>query len=447
METRIHPPVHSATYAPEKATALALRLAHAENALRVLTSGQVDAIIDPDGRAYLLRPAQEQLRQTEQRLRATIESSTDVITVVNRGGEIVSQSNAAKRTLSYEPDEMVGKRFFEFVHTEDLPKVHAAYVNVIEGLIDCATVQFSHRDGFGVHRLIDASLGKLRGISPSCVVISMRAAAPQERPRAKPTSREPAPASGGTDRFLAMLSHELRTPLTPVIMAVGELIDDERFADAHPTLNMIRRNIQLQSRVLEELTDFVAVGQHKVRLKIEAVDVHEHVQFVVEICRQEIVNAQIEMLCYLRASEHTVLADSARLQQVMWNLVKNAVKFSALGSIISITTINDPPGYLTIEVADHGIGIEPDLLPRVFDAFQQDDHSPRERDGLGLGLFIAQGLAEAQGGTLSAHSGGRGMGVTLRLCLPLIKPGEVAASAKRESVFFPPVSASAVNHP
>jgi len=175
MESMMPLAVQPAPYAPEKATALALRLAHAENALRMLTLGQVDAIIDPDGRAYLLRPAQEQLRQSEQRLRATIEGSSDVITVVDRGGAIVSQSNAVKRTLGYEPEEMVGKRFFDFVHADDLVKVYAAYVNVIEGLIGAATVQFSHRDGFGFHRLIDASLGRMRGISPSCVVMNMRA--------------------------------------------------------------------------------------------------------------------------------------------------------------------------------------------------------------------------------------------------------------------------------
>ena len=420
---------------------LALRLAHTENALRVLTSGQVDAIISPEGKPYLLRPAQEHMRQSEQRLRATIEGSSDVITVVDRGGTIVSQSSAVKWILGYEPDDMVGKGLFEFVHEEDLPALYAAYFNVIEDFNYCASVHFRHRDGSGSYRLIDATLGKLRGCSPPSVVISMRAAAPQMRPQARPIPPAPAPASGGRDRFLAMLSHELRTPLTPVMIAVGELIDDERFADAHPTLEMIRRNIQLQSRLLEELTDFVTVGQHKVRLRLEALDVHEHVQFVVEICRQEIATAKIEMLCYLRASEHMVLADSARLQQVMWNLVKNAVKFSTPGCAISIATINDPPGYLTIEVADHGIGIEPDLLPRVFDAFQQGDSSPRERDGLGLGLFIAQGLTEAQGGTLTAHSGGRGLGATLRLTLPLIKPGEVATPAELDGGFFPPVSA------
>jgi two-component system CheB/CheR fusion protein len=107
----------------------------------------------------------------------------------------------------------------------------------------------------------------------------------------------------------------------------------------------------------------------------------------------------------------------------MWNLVKNAVKFSPPGSRISIATSTDAAGWLTIEFADHGIGIEQDLLPLVFDPFQQGDLSGLQRhDGLGLGLFIAKGLAEAQGGTLTVLSEGRGKGAKFRLALPTAPP-------------------------
>ncbi len=116
--------------------------------------------------------------------------------------------------------------------------------------------------------------------------------------------------------------------------------------------------------------------------------------------------------------------------------------FRTPGSSISISTINDPPGGLTIEFADHGIGIEAELLPRVFDAFQQGDHPMRHHHGgLGLGLFIARGLAETQGGTLTAHSEGRrANGATLRLTLPIIPPGEVASPEEKHAGFFPPIT-------
>jgi len=440
MITASDPFTPSAPPVPERATALALRLAHAENALRALTSGQVDAIIDPDGRPYLLRPAQESLRRNEQRLQAILDGAADALTVVDRGGSILSQSRASKRVLGYEPDELIGKRIFELVHEDDLPLLYTAYFNVIEGFEQHATVCFRHRDPLGLDRLVEATIGQLRGPFPASVVISLR---PVTLPWPAPV--EPAlavsPQSLAKDRFLAMLSHELRAPITSALLGIAELLEDERLVEAHPTLTMVRRNIDLQSRLLEELTDFTMVGQHKVRLRLEPVDVHEHIQFVLEICRSEIAAANVEVLCYLRAKESRVLADSVRLQQVMWNLVKNASKFSTPGNIISISTINDPPGHLTVEFADHGIGIEASLLPRVFDAFQQGDHSMcPQYGGLGLGLFIARGLAEAQGGTLTAHSEGRGQGATLRLTLVTIPPGEVTPAGEEHSRLFPQVT-------
>ena len=230
----------------------------------------------------------------------------------------------------------------------------------------------------------------------------------------------PAQTAPPKDRFLAMLSHELRTPLMPVLLGVDEMGGDERFAAARPTLTMMRRNIEVQSRLLEELTEFTTVEQHKVRLRPEAIDAHEAVRFVLEICRGEISTALIEVLLDLGASESVVLADSVRLQQVMWNLLRNAIKFSPPGGGISITSANETPGCLTLEFTDHGVGIEPELVPLVFEPFQQGDNSMQHRyGGLGLGMFIAKGLAEAQGGTLTVASEGRGTGATFRLTLNL----------------------------
>jgi len=166
----------SKEHVPERATALALRLAHAENALRALTSGQVDAIIDPDGQAYLLRPAQESLIRNEQRLRAILEDSPDAIAVVDRGGVVLSQSRAAKRVLGHEPSVLVGKRIFEFVHEEDQPLLYIAYFNVIEGFDECATVRFRCRDSHGLDRLVEATISRLGGFSPASVVMSIRLA-------------------------------------------------------------------------------------------------------------------------------------------------------------------------------------------------------------------------------------------------------------------------------
>ncbi len=411
-----------------KATALALRLAETENALNALTAGQVDAIIDSTGRTYLLRPAQEYLWQSERRMRTVLESAADVITVVSRGGSILSQNQAVNRVLGYEPEELVGRSLFKLIHEEDLQRLYSAFFNVVEGFHENLTAQFRHRTRDGSFRLIEATVGKLHDSSES-VVLSLR---PITIPvsTATETIRLPghagavrkevpgAEASLSNHRFLAMLSHELRTPLAPVLLGVDLLRADKRFVEAQPTLTMIRRNVELQSRLLEELSDFITVGQNKARLKIESIDAHEAVHFVLEICQLEIAAAKIEVVLDLRASQSMVQADSARLQQIMWNLVKNAIKFSTPGSGITITSANNETDGVTLEFIDHGRGIEPELLPLVFDPFRQGEYSTQHFAGsLGLGLFISKRLAEAQQGILTVASEGCGHGATFCLSL------------------------------
>ena len=170
IPTSTPPPAHRA----EKAIALALRLAHAENALLALTSGEVDAIVDPDGKTYLLRPAQKHLRQNESRLQAVIDSAADVITVVDRSGLILSQNHAVSRVLGYAPEELVGRSIFELIHDEDLERLYSAFFNVVEGFQGNATARFRHRVRDGSHRMIEATVGKLCDGSPAQVVLSLR---------------------------------------------------------------------------------------------------------------------------------------------------------------------------------------------------------------------------------------------------------------------------------
>ncbi len=430
---------------PEKAITLALSLAQAERAIQAFTAGQTDAVVDADGKTYLLRPAQEHLRQNERRLREIIDSAADVITVVNRGGTILSQSRAVLSVLGYEPEELVGSSIFELVYGEDLRGLYTAFFNVIEGFEESATALFYHRTRNGSYRLIEATVSPLTGATPVSAVIMLRPVAsprllPAEPPPHETVSKD---ASHAKDRLLAMLSHELRTPLNPIALGVAELQEDERFVEARPTLSMIQRNVEVQSRLLEELADFTSVGEHKVRLRLEALDVQEMIRCVLEICRSELSAARIEVRLFLGAAPGVVVADSVRLQQVMWNLVKNAIKFSEAGSSIAIATADGPPGYLTIEISDDGIGIEPTLLALVFDSFQQGSLAEqRAKGGLGLGLFIAKGLTEAQGGTLTALSEGRDKGSKFLITLPLAPADQAVPATQTDARFFDPASAS-----
>jgi two-component system, chemotaxis family, CheB/CheR fusion protein len=413
---------------PEDACALAMRLAHAEHALRAFGAGQIDAIVDPDGKTHLLQPAQEHLRQNERRLHSLIEDAADLITVLDRAGTVLSESGAVRRVLGYEPEELIGSNLFDRVHPEDLSRLHSAFFNVAEDFRAYAAVEFRHECCDEDYCTLDATVSSLRQGDVTHVVLICRDATQRIAAQAESKRREAVmmEASQAKDRFLAMLSHELRTPLTPVILGVNEMLEDERFADARPALAMVRRNVDLQLRLLDELLDFIRVGQHKVRVLIESIDVHDAVRSVLDICKTELLAARINVLIDFGASESIVQADPVRLQQVMWNLVKNAIKFSTPGSNISIASANDEPGELTLEFKDYGHGIDPRLLPLVFDPFEQGDVSiQRSNAGLGLGLFIARGLAEAQGGMLSAHSEGRGKGATFRLRLKLAKASAI----------------------
>lgn len=249
----------------DKATALGLRLAHAENALHALTSGQVDSIVDPSGKIYLLRPAQEHLRQNERRLQELIESAADVITVVNREGAILSQSRAVRQVLGYEPEELVETSFFNLIHEEDLAAVHSAFFNVIEGFRENATAQFRHRTRDGTYRMIEATMGKLCGVSSASVVLSLRPITRSER--AWPSVLDEPEA--GADRKLTLLFHEGPGPLTEALLGIATLEAEIWIDSSKPAIEMIWREQQLEARVPEQPLDFTENGHLQGELLLE----------------------------------------------------------------------------------------------------------------------------------------------------------------------------------
>jgi PAS domain S-box-containing protein len=254
-------------------------------------------------------------------------------------------------------------------------------------------------------------------------------------------------ASRAKDRFLAVLSHELRTPLTPVLIAVGSLLESKPDAPLLQTLEMIRRNIELEARLIDDLLDLSRIARGRLRLDLEIVDIHKLIRRAMEICRDETLIAGLHVLTDLKASYHHVTADHARIMQVVWNLIRNAAKFTPAGGTLTIRTINPPAtpespgegdaGWLAIEFEDTGIGIDPQVLPRLFDPFEQGDADVRGRSGgLGLGLAISRSLAEALGGRLTASSPGRGQGSTFRLELKVV-PQATRATTPRKRVKAP----------
>ncbi len=216
-------------------------------------------------------------------------------------------------------------------------------------------------------------------------------------------------------------------------MAVTALLDGDEFPEFRPTLEMIRRNIELEARLIDDLLDVVRIGRGLLRLECRTVDVHDAIRQASRICRGDIDERGIALGVHLAAAEHHVEGDPVRLQQIIWNLLKNASRFTPQAGAITVRTRNGPhPASdgrprLVIEVADNGAGIEPESLPRIFEPFEQGPVSPPLRSGLGLGLAIGRWLADAHGGRLSASSPGPGLGSTFVLELDTV-PGPIAQS-------------------
>ncbi|HJT81980.1 MAG TPA: MASE1 domain-containing protein [Chthoniobacterales bacterium] len=226
------------------------------------------------------------------------------------------------------------------------------------------------------------------------------------------------------DNFLAMLSHELRTPLTPVIAALDGLESaGPQTEETKSAVAMIRRNVELESQLIDDLLDLTRIARDKLQLHFAPIDAHQAIANVIEMCRNEAAVGKLSVHANLRAGAHFISADAAKFQQIVWNILKNAIKFTKPGGDINVSTINPTPQVLEISVRDSGIGMEPDVIKRIFDPFEQGDRSFQTRfGGLGLGLAISKSLAEAHNGILVARSEGRDQGSTFVLTMNTVSP-------------------------
>ena len=224
-------------------------------------------------------------------------------------------------------------------------------------------------------------------------------------------------ANAAKDQFLALLSHELRSPLSPVIAMVGEL--EAELPDSQPVreaLEVVRRNVELEARLIDDLLDVTRIAKGKLQLSFEPICVHQTLQRAYEICREEIAAKNLEVKFHLRASQTHVEGDPARLQQVFWNLIKNSVKFTPEKGRITIETLNPTPDKIEVRIIDTGIGIEPEKIDKIFNAFEQGQADITRRfGGLGLGLAISKALIDAHGGKIRVESSGKDQGTIFSL--------------------------------
>lgn len=262
----------------------------------------------------------------------------------------------------------------------------------------------------GVDGTVEAVAGTTRDVTE-------RKEAEQQLAAAKAAAEA---ASRAKDDFLAALSHELRTPLNPVLLvAVEAERNPELPASVRADFAAIRRNIELEARLIDDLLDLTRITRGKLRLERQSLDAHELIRACVGFVQPDIEAHGLQLTLALDAADHWVEADHVRLQQVFWNVLRNAVKFSLAGGDVLVRTANRD-NLLLVEISDTGIGIAAADLPKIFEAFQQGGTSSAF-GGLGLGLAITRALVEQHGGRIVAESAGRGLGATFRFEFPLAK--------------------------
>ena len=373
------------------------------------------------------------LAQREQHYRLLYETMLQGVVYRDTQGKIISMNPAAERILGRSAAEFLGRTSAAEepdAKQEDgsaLPAAeHPAIVALRTGRQVPATVMGVYNPREKAYRWISISAvpivegGDDRPTEVYTIFndITERIRMEQALAAAKTNAEQ---ASHAKDHFLAVLSHELRTPLTPVVATLSMLQDDPQFdTQTRERLEMIRRNVELEARLIDDLLDLTRIARGQIELFLETVALPAVLQRAIEVCMPDIEAHQVRFRADVEAGPLYVRADASRLQQVFWNLLSNAVKFTPMGGRIGLRC-HGQGGGAVVEITDNGVGIESEVLARLFDGFEQADRSiTPEFGGLGLGLAICKALVTVHGGVISAHSAGKGQGATFRVVLPIV---------------------------
>ena len=370
------------------------------------------------------------LRDREQHYRNLSEALPHLVLTCGANGDCDFLSKQWFEYTGFDDASSLGLAWLEAVHPDDREEVRQTWLKAVRSGTEDYRHELRIRRHDGAYRWFDVRIVPMRDADGtvskwfgSCTDIHSQREAIEERERllaSEQAARHAAEeANRAKDRFLAMLSHELRTPLTPVLAGarVLELIP-ELPGEARSCVLMIRRNVELEARLIDDLLDLTRVANGKLRLSLETVDVHDVIDSVLELFRSEIQVKQQDVHVDKAAEHHYVLADRARLQQMLWNLIRNAAKFTPDGGHIYVRT-HDERMQVQISVEDTGIGIEPEQIGKLFNAFEQGNQNmTRQFGGLGLGLAITKALTDVHGGTVTARSPGAHCGATFTITLP-----------------------------
>ncbi|MEO5930871.1 MAG: response regulator [Candidatus Kapaibacterium sp.] len=382
-----------------------------------------DANRDLEGEIIERKRMEQALRDSEARFRRLAESNMIGVQFSDLDGTVIEANDAFLEIIGYDRHDLVsGQLRGEQLTPVEYRELDRAAIEELQTIRVCRPYEkeYLRKDGTRVPILIGRAL--LEGSQQMAVAFVLNLTQQKSVELQLKQAKESAEAANNAkDQFLAVLSHELRTPLTPVLTTVQVLEEEPGLPDdLRLWIDIIKTNVELEARLIDDLLDLTRITQGKLRLNIDTVDVHALLRSVMEICRGDIQEKQLGITLDLFAEHLIVRGDSARLQQVFWNLIKNSIKFTPSGGRVTIATHNNDAHHITVTVSDTGIGIDPEILPRIFDAFEQGDRNiTRHFGGLGLGLAISKTLIDVHGGTISAASRGKGKGAIFTVGLEL----------------------------
>lgn len=389
------------------------------------------------------KEAEKALQQSEEKFRMLIENAPDLITVLDAKGAIIYESPSIERVLGYQPEALVGKNAFEFVHPDDLVVVSQSFAEVVKRSNATVSVElrFRHKDGswrtlegLGTNLLHDP---RVAGIVFNSRDVTERKQVEQERARLYEQTKKQAEeleVSGKIkDEFLSVMSHELRTPLN-VVLGYAEMTRDGMLGEINPKQDeALAKILSRGGDLLNLIRDILFATQLESRAVIverQLVNLKDLFEALKSSCHLPL-GKELTLRWEFPPDLPPVVTDDAKLRQVLQNLINNAVKFTEKGSVTVSAGIRQqaggnrkkfllaPRAFVEFKVADTGIGIPKELIPVIFDKFRQADSSEtRLYGGVGLGLYIAKQFTEMLGGQIGVESE-LGKGSTFTVTIPL----------------------------
>lgn len=383
------------------------------------------------------KEAEASLRLSELQMRMVTDKASVFLCQIDRRHRFSFANKAYANRYGLEPASVVGKHVSEVIGAGAYGKVREKMDAALAGERQEYEMElvYPNLGARWIHAVYEPERndeGVVTGIVTAISDLTERQQSAKQLERARD---EAINASRAKDDFLAALSHELRTPLNPVLLlATDAATNSDLPDDVRNDFETIRKNVELEARLIDDLLDLTRVTNGKMVLEHKLVDIHEVIRDALANIAAELASRKIELISRLEADRFVVKGDAVRLQQVFWNVFKNAAKFTPEKGRIEISTEDSrDQSSIVVRIADTGIGLSSTELKTIFEAFTQGDHArgggSHRFGGLGLGLAISRKLVELHSGQISAASKGRDQGSTFTIELPIPMAAQAPGSA------------------